>query len=310
MARRLAAELIGTAILVFFGAGVATMVFGFNIFGARSAGSVAAGMLTVGLTFGLVLLALVYVIGPVSSCHVNPAVTLGAYLTRQMSIVEAAWYWLAQLVGGILGALLLFGLLNTSPFYTSSRNGLGANGWGSLSFLRVDAGGAFLVEVVLTAVLVFVVLAVTRSSENKAVAGLPIGLTLGLVNIFGVPIDGASANPARSFGPAVIVGGSALNQVWLFFLAPLVGAVLAAGAFLLLHPVSPSPSVAMPGDRQALGRTTMAASAADEGRAGQGTSAQGTSAQGTAARPAGAQAPDRPRTNPAGEADPPRHPGG
>jgi len=130
MARRLLAELLGTAILVFIGVGVATLVFGFHVFGFRSATSVPAGILTVAMAFGLALLALVYVLGPVSACHVNPAVTLGALLARRVTLIEAAGYWAAQFVGGILGALVLWGLFNSSPYYSLSRNGLGTNGWG------------------------------------------------------------------------------------------------------------------------------------------------------------------------------------
>jgi aquaporin Z len=240
MARRLTAELLGTAMLVFIGVGVATLVFGFHVFGFRTASSVAAGVLTVGMAFGLILLALVYVLGPVSACHVNPAVTLGALLSQRIRLVEAAGYWAAQFVGGILGALLLFGLLNTSPYYSLSREGLGTNGWGSGSFLHISAGGAFLAEVVLTAIFVFVVLTVSRPDENKAVAGIPIGLTLTAVHIFGIAIDGTSVNPARSLGPALITGGLPLRQVWLFIVAPLVGGVLAAGLHLLLHPADPA----------------------------------------------------------------------
>jgi aquaporin Z len=252
MARRLTAELLGTAILVFIGVGVATLVFGFHVFGFRTASSVAAGVLTVGMAFGLILLALVYVLGPVSACHVNPAVTLGAYLTRRISLIEAGAYWVAQFVGGILGALLLYGLFTTSPYYSLGREGLGTNGWGPQSFLHVSAGGAFLAEVVLTAIFVFVILTVSRPGENKAVAGVPIGLTLTAVHIFGIAIDGTSVNPARSLGPAVITGGAALSQVWLFIVAPLVGAVLAAGTHLLLHPADPAPGEGM-ADTEAAG---------------------------------------------------------
>jgi len=242
MARRLLAELFGTATLVFIGAGVATLVFGFHVFGFRSASSVPAGILTVAMAFGLTLLALVYVLGPVSACHVNPAVTLGALLARRVSLIEAAGYWVAQFVGGILAALILWALFNSSPYYSKSRNGLGTNGWGSASFLHVTAGGAFLAEVILTGILVFVILTVSRPGESKAVAGVPIGLVLTAVHIFGIPIDGTSVNPARSLGPALIVGGMPLRQVWLFIVAPLVGGVLAAGAHLLLHPTEPEPA--------------------------------------------------------------------
>ncbi|HEY1644348.1 MAG TPA: aquaporin [Streptosporangiaceae bacterium] len=241
MARRLTAEFIGTAVLVFIGVGVATLVFGFHVFGFRTASSVAAGVLTVGMAFGLILLALVYVLGPVSACHVNPAVTLGAFLTRRIGAGEAAAYWAAQFAGGIAGALLLWAVLNTSPYYSTRREGLGTNGWGPDSFLHVSAGGAFLTEVVLTGIFVFVVLTVSKAGENKAVAGIPIGLTLTAMHVFGIAIDGTSVNPARSLGPALITGGRPLSQVWLFLVAPLAGAVLAAGLQLLLHPAAPEP---------------------------------------------------------------------
>jgi aquaporin Z len=241
MVRKLAAEFLGTATLVFIGVGAATLVFGFHEFGFRSASSVAAGVLSVGMAFGLILLALVYVIGPISACHVNPAVTLGALLTRRLGLAEAAGYWAAQFAGGIVGALVLYWLLTTSPIYTKSDEGLGTNGWGPASFLHVTAAGAFLAEVVLTGIFVFVVLTVSRPGENKAIAGLPIGLALAAVHIFGIAVDGTSVNPARSLGPALITGGLPLRQVWLFIVAPLAGAALAAVAHVVLYPSDPAP---------------------------------------------------------------------
>jgi aquaporin Z len=248
MVRRLVAEFLGTTMLVFIGVGAATLVFGFHEFGFKTAGSVAAGVLSVGMAFGLILLALVYVIGPISACHVNPAVTLGAVLARRIGLAEAAGYWAAQFAGGIIGALVLWWLLTTSPIYHKSVEGLGTNGWGSASFLHITAGGAFLAEVVLTGIFVFVVLTVSRPGENKAIAGVPIGLTLTVVHIFGIAIDGTSVNPARSLGPALITGGQPLRQLWLFIVAPLVGAALAAVAHILLFPsdTAPSEKVASP----------------------------------------------------------------
>ncbi|MGH3301175.1 MAG: aquaporin [Streptosporangiaceae bacterium] len=233
MARRYVAELIGTGLLVFFGAGMATINFGFRAFGS----SVAAGILLTGLTFGLILLGLVAVIGPISSCHVNPAVTLGAFLAKRIPLADLIGYWVAQLLGGLLGALLLLWVMHSSPLYSTTRIGLGANGYGGLSLLHSSGGGAFLTEVILTAVFVLVVLAASRKDASAPVAGVVIGLALALVNIMGIPIDGASVNPARSFGPAVIVGGQALSQLWLFLIAPLVGAVLAVAVYLLFHRV-------------------------------------------------------------------------
>lgn len=224
MARKVAAELIGTAVLVFVGAGVATLMFGFHLDG----GSVAAGVVATALAFGLVLLGLAYCIGPISGCHVNPAVTLGSLLAGGIGLTEALGYWVAQFVGGILGALLLWGVVGTSPAYSTAKTGLGADGWGKASLIHVTWGGAFLAEVVLTAVFVFVILGVISKLGNPNAAGLAIGLTLTVVHLVGIPITGTSVNPARSLGPALVVGGTALNQVWLFIVAPLVGAAVAA----------------------------------------------------------------------------------
>ncbi len=232
MARKYTAELIGTALLVFFGAGMATVSFGFRAFGS----SVASGILLTGLTFGLVLMGLVAVIGPISGCHVNPAVTLGQFLAKRITPIDAVGYVIAQLIGGLLGALLLLWVVHSSPFYVRPRIGLGANGYGSLSLLHASGGGAFLTEIIITAVFVLIVLSATRAKANIAIQGAVLGVALALVNIMGIPIDGASANPARSFGPGIVAGGPWLSQLWLFLIAPLVGAVLAAGVFMLFHP--------------------------------------------------------------------------
>ncbi len=243
LARKASAEFLGTALLVFFGAGVATVAFGFRAFGT----SVAAGVLITGVAFGLALIALVALIGPMSGCHVNPAVTLGAFLTKRISIVDAVAYWVAQLVGGIIGALVLLWVMHSSPFYTRPRIGLGANGYGRLSLLHSSAGGAFLIEVIVTAVFVLVVLSVTGKEGGGALTGVVIGVALALMNIMAIPVDGASVNPARSLGPAVVVGGQALSQVWVFLIAPLVGAVLAAGLYMLFQPEAAGGGSAAPG---------------------------------------------------------------
>jgi aquaporin Z len=225
MVRKLAAELLGTALLVFFGVGVATLMFGFALDGR----STAAGVVATALAFGLVLLALCYAIGPLTGCHVNPAVTLGMLLAGRIPVRDAVGYWVAQFVGGILGALLLWGMFNTSPIYSTPKTGLGTDGWGVDSIIHIGPGGAFLAEVVLTAMFVFVVLSVTARTGNPTTAGLAIGLALTVAHLIGIPITGTSVNPARALGPALIVGGTALNQVWLFIVAPLVGGAVAAG---------------------------------------------------------------------------------
>jgi aquaporin Z len=238
--RKYAAELLGTALLVFFGVGAATLMFGFKFDG----GSIAAGVVATALAFGLVLLALVYVLGPVSGCHVNPAVTMGALLARRLPAAEALGYWVAQFAGGILGALLLWGVFNTSPLYSTSKTGLGADGWGAASDIHIGAGGAFLVEVVLTAMFVFVVLGITSKLGNTMTAGIVIGLSLAVAHLVGITMTGTSVNPARSLGPALIVGGSALSQVWLFIVAPLAGGIVAAGLHWLVYPEAVPAAVA------------------------------------------------------------------
>ncbi len=235
MMRKFAAELLGTGLLVFFGVGVATLDFGFKFDGP----SIAAGVVATALAFGLVLLALAYVLGPISGCHVNPAVTLGAVLSRRISPIEAVGYWAAQFIGGFLGALLLWGMFSTSPLYSRSKIGLGTNGWGAVSDIHIGVGGAFLAEVVLTALFVFVVLGVTGKLGNTATAGVVIGLALSVVHLIGIPITGTSVNPARSLGPALIVGGTALSQVWLFIVAPLVGGAVAAALNWVIFPPGP-----------------------------------------------------------------------
>jgi aquaporin Z len=230
--RKFAAELLGTALLVFVGVGVATLMFGFKFDG----GIVAAGVVATALAFGLVLLALAYALGPISGCHVNPAVTIGALLSGRLSLEEAVGYWVAQFSGGILGALLLWGMFNTSPLYSRSKTGLGADGWGAASDIHIGAGGAFLAEVVLTAMFVFVILAVTSKLGNTATAAMVIGLSLTVAHLIGIPITGTSVNPARSLGPALILGGTPLSQVWLFIVAPLVGGIVGAVLHRFVYP--------------------------------------------------------------------------
>jgi aquaporin Z len=240
MIRRLTAELLGTALLVFFGCGTATLMFGSGI---RFAGVVGVGVVVTALAFGLVLVGIAYAFGSVSGAHVNPAVTLGALAAGRMKAAEAAWYWLAQFVGGIIGALVLWAVFAGSPYYSRSVTGLGANGYGSASAIHIDWAGAFLLEVVMTAVFVYVILKVTAKEAHPLVAGLIIGLTLAFVHLLGISVDGTSVNPARSLAPALIVGGTALKQVWLFILAPLVGGLLAAATFHAMHPEDADPLV-------------------------------------------------------------------
>jgi aquaporin Z len=224
MSRKLMAEFVGTAVLVIIAVGVATETFGFKLFG----GSFAAGVATTALAFGLVLVALVYAIGPISGCHVNPAVTLGFIVSGRMKVSEGIAYIIAQAAGAIAGAYVLYAMVSQIPSYHKTVQGLGADGYGAASAVHISQGGAFLVEVVITAVFVMVVLFSTHKAAIQGAAGVAIGFALVVVHLVGIPLTGTSVNPARSFGPALVVGHTALSQVWLFIAAPLVGAVVAA----------------------------------------------------------------------------------
>lgn len=210
--RRAVAEAVGTFILVFFAVGSA--VFGIDVIGP----------LGVAIAFGFVLLALAYAIGPVSGCHVNPAVTLGVFLRKGITVTEAAYYWVAQVVGAIVAAALLKLLVSGFGGAADKTGGLGTNDWGK----TISAGGTFVLEVVLTFLLVFVVLLVTSRAAAPGFAGLAIGLVLTVIHLVGIPLDGTSVNPARSIGPALFNGGDSLAHLWMFILAPLVGGALAA----------------------------------------------------------------------------------
>ncbi len=236
--KNLVAELVGTAALVFFAVGVATLSFGkFTIDGTATnltGSSTSAGIVATALTFGLVLMALAYALGPISGCHVNPAVTIGFLVSKRISLQDAIGYWVAQVVGAIIGALLLWAVLSGSPGYSRGGTGLGTDGFGKNSLVHLDAASAFGAEVVLTFLFVLVVLLATSHTGTSGFAGLAIGVALTVVHLIGIGLTGTSVNPARSIGPALIIGGSALSQLWVFIVAPLVGGVVAAGAFLFL----------------------------------------------------------------------------
>jgi len=211
MQRKLVAEFFGTFALVFLAVG--TAVVGIKTHGTGF----------VALAFGLVLVFGVYAIGPVSGCHINPAVTLGMVLARRMPIREAVGYWVVQFAAAIVAAGLL--KLMTSQFKVVDETGtLGSNGYGT----TISVGGAFILETVLTCVFVLVILLATDRASNAALAGVAIGATLAVVHLVGIPLTGTGVNPARSFGPALWEGHEAIKQVWLFIVAPLLGGALAA----------------------------------------------------------------------------------
>ncbi len=194
------------------------------------------GALGVALAFGLALLAMVYTIGPISGCHINPAVTLGLLLARKLGGRDAAGYVVAQVLGAIVAAGVLLVIAKGAPAgYDPAASGFGANGYGAHSPGGYGVGAAFATELVLTFLLVFTVLGATDIAAPVGFAGLAIGLSLTLIHLVGIPVDNTSVNPARSIGPALFVGGWALAQLWVFIVAPLLGAALAAGVYLGIH---------------------------------------------------------------------------
>lgn len=210
MYKKLLAEAVGTMVLVLMGCGTAV----FN----GGATSVAA-VLTIAFGFGLSVVAMAYAVGHISGCHINPAITWGVMLTGRMSGKEAVGYIGAQIVGAFVGSTLLYLI----------ASGMGLDGTGANSYSEGHLIPALIAETIFTAIFVFVVLA-TTAKENKTSnwAGLAIGLCLVLVHIVCIPITGTSVNPARSIAPALFAGGVALQQLWVFIIAPLAGATLAA----------------------------------------------------------------------------------
>lgn len=208
------AEFIGTFVLVLFACGTAAVV------GCSAENG--TGYLLTALAFGLVIVAMAYSIGNVSGCHINPAVSIAMLVSGKLSVKDFVGYVVAQFAGATAGAAVLMALVG-------KESGLGAN-----ALYNGSIGLSFLVEVILTFVFVIAILGVTSKVENGAVAGIVIGLTLTLVHILGISFTGTSVNPARSFGPALFVGGEALSSVWVFIAAPLVGGVLAALVYKFL----------------------------------------------------------------------------
>lgn len=208
------AEFIGTFVLVLFACGTAAVV------GCDAASG--SGYLLTALAFGLVIVAMAYSIGNVSGCHINPAVSIAMLVSGKMTFREFIGYVVSQFLGAIAGAAVLMALVGR-------ESGLGAN-----ALYDGSIGLSILVEIILTFVFVMAILGVTSKKENSAVSGLVIGLSLTLVHILGISFTGTSVNPARSFGPALLVGGDALKNVWVFIVAPLVGGVLAALVYQFL----------------------------------------------------------------------------
>ena len=209
------AELIGTFTLVLFGCGAAVLAGDF------------VGQLGIAMAFGLSIVAMAYGIGPISGCHINPAVSFGAFVAGRLSMKDMLLYWAAQFVGALIAAGVLYMIASGKPGYDLAVNGLGQNGYDSGSPGGYSLAAGFVFEVVATFLFLVVILGATSKNAPAGFAGISIGLTLAMIHIAGIQVTGVSVNPARSFGPAVFVGGQALTQLWLFIVAPLIGAGLA-----------------------------------------------------------------------------------
>lgn len=219
------AETLGTFVLTFFGCASAAV-----------AGAV-LGNVGIALTFGLSIVAMAFVIGNISGCHINPAVSLGLFLDKRLSGKDLICYWIAQFIGGIVAAALLAFVITSCQLGGVLETGLGCNGFDDQSSVGLSLIGALVVEIVLSAVFVLVVLGSTDNESSAPFAGIIIGLSLTFVHLVGIPLTGTSVNPARSFGPALMMAlngdMTALSQVWVFIVAPLVGAALAAGIYMI-----------------------------------------------------------------------------
>lgn len=215
MSKKLIAEALGTMILVLFGCGSAVLM------GAQ------IGMLGISLAFGLAIVAAAYGLGAISGAHLNPAVSLGMVTAGRMSFGEFIGYAIAQCAGAVIGALILMVIASGKADYSVAANGLGQNGFGAGYLGEYSMGAALVFEFVMTFIFVTVILGATSAAAPGAMAGLAIGLTLAAIHLVGINVTGVSVNPARSFGPALLVGGKAVADLWVFILAPLAGGAVA-----------------------------------------------------------------------------------
>jgi len=218
--KKLLAEFIGTAALVLIGCGAAVLAGPGNV-----------GQLGIAFAFGLAIVAMAYGIGPVSGCHVNPAVSFGVFLAGRMSVTDMAMYWVAQFLGAIAGAGVLYLIASGTTGFAMGEYALGSNGWGDSYLGGYSMTAALVFEIVATFLFLVVILGSTHGKAPAGFGGLAIGLTLAAIHIVGIQVTGVSVNPARSLGPAVFAQGAALSQLWLFIVAPLAGAAIAGLLF-------------------------------------------------------------------------------
>jgi len=225
-AKKYIVELIGTFVLVLMGCGSAVFA------------SSAIGFVGISFAFGLSVLAMVYAIGGISGCHINPAVSISMLAARKLSVKDTIGYVAAQCVGAIIGAGVLYWIATGNLGYNLALDGLGQNGYDAASPSGFSMASAFVAEVVLTFIFLLVIHGSTSEKAPKGFAGISIGLSLVLIHLVGIPVTGTSVNPARSLGPAVIMSmanNTALSQLWLFWVAPIIGGLLAAAVWKLLQ---------------------------------------------------------------------------
>jgi len=217
LSRRVSAEFIGTFWLVFGGCGSAVLAATFPQTGIGFAG--------VALAFGLTLLTMAYTIGPISGCHINPAVTFGLWIAKRFPARDVLPYWIAQLLGAIAAAAVLYLVASGKPGFAAGQ--FASNGYGALSPGNYPMISALIIEIVCTFAFLMVILGATDKRAPVGFAGLAIGLALTLIHLISIPVDNTSVNPARSTGPAIFAGSAELSQLWLFWLAPLIGGGIA-----------------------------------------------------------------------------------
>ena len=220
--KKYTAELVGTFVLVFMGCGSAVLAGKY------------IGFLGISFAFGLSVLAMAYAIGGISGCHINPAVSISMFAAGKMKLKDTAIYVAMQCIGAVIAAAVLYAVALGNPGYSLAANGLGQNGYATASPGAFSMVSGFIAEVVLTFIFLLVIHGSTSEKAPKEFAGISIGLSLVLIHLVGIPITGTSVNPARSLGPAVIVGGTALSQLWLFWVAPIIGGLLAAVVWRLI----------------------------------------------------------------------------
>lgn len=249
LSRRLAVEFVGTFWLVLGGCGSAVLAAGFP--------KVGIGLLGVSLAFGLTVLTMAFAFGHISGGHFNPAVSLGLWLGGRLAGRYVLPYWGAQVVGGLAGAGLLYAIASGTATYSAATNGLAANGYEAASPGGYSLLACFLTETVLTMLFLYIILGATDTRAAKGFGPIAIGLGLTLIHLLSIPVTNTSVNPARSLGPALILGGVALQQVWLFWVAPLLGAALAGVSYQWLTGSTGTEPVAAVAQRISIATTTI-----------------------------------------------------